>query len=100
MARLINVDLKPSPSRKGRFKSAGNATVQVKQMRMKAISTASGIRVVSLTASPLARTIDLIGGTKTIGRKLETPTDVHDRIVEGLPSQALDKLLARLETIS
>ena len=50
-------------------------------------------------AMELSRVADLLGGTKTLQRVLQTQLDAHEMLRQGLPGEALSHLIGSLEII-
>lgn len=42
---------------------------------------------------------ELLGGTRVLRRKVRSPLDAHDALVQGLPSAAVDHLVGRLTNL-
>lgn len=47
----------------------------------------------------LERTVELLGGLRTLHKKIRTPLDTHDLLHAGLPVRALDYLISGLHTL-
>jgi putative toxin-antitoxin system antitoxin component (TIGR02293 family) len=50
-------------------------------------------------ASNFFRVVDILGGTKVLGRKLKNPLDAHELLLRGLPSATLTHAIGRLASL-
>jgi putative toxin-antitoxin system antitoxin component (TIGR02293 family) len=54
------------------------------------------VTTTATSARDIARTRRLLGGAETLGRTVRTGVEVHDLLIEGLPSAALAHLLREM----